>query len=150
MAIAVTVVVEIARDADEVFAYLANFENNPAWQGGMVSARFVTEPPLGVGSQYVQRARFMGRPIETHFEVTAFEQGRSISIASLQSTFPIQVTREVTPIDSNRCRVKADVRGEPAGVFKMAAPLMRRMVSRSVNGDYQALKKLLETASPKA
>ncbi|MCB9797649.1 MAG: SRPBCC family protein, partial [Alphaproteobacteria bacterium] len=35
--------VEIQRPADEVFAYLADFENNPDWQGGMVACRWTSE-----------------------------------------------------------------------------------------------------------
>ena len=38
------------RPADEVFAYLADAENNPTWQGGMVRCEWRTDPPLRVGS----------------------------------------------------------------------------------------------------
>ncbi len=86
MAIRVTSSVEIACDATRAFDYIANFENNPLWQEGMVSATFTTEPPLRVGSMYAQEARFMGRPIETKFEITALDPGVSISIASREST----------------------------------------------------------------
>lgn len=131
--------VEIQRPADEVFAYLADFENNPDWQGGMVACRWTSEARGVVGATYEQEARFLGRPIRTTFEVTALEPGRSVSIASIVSTFPIQVTRRVEPT-AGGCRVTAHVRGQPTGLLK----LFSGMVPRSVAKDYAQLKRRLE------
>ena len=44
--------VHVERPPQEVFAYLANFENNPKWQSGMREAQFTSEPPLRLGSTY--------------------------------------------------------------------------------------------------
>lgn len=131
--------VDIDRPADVVYAWLADFEKNPRWQGGMVDCRWTSAVPGQVGSTYVQHARFMGRRIDTHFEVTAVEPGRSISIASTQSTFPIQVTRRVEP-RGDGCRVTAHIRGQPKGILKLFSGL----VARSVAQDYARLKALLE------
>ncbi len=60
--------IEIDRSADDVFAYISNFENNPLWQRGMKEARYITDPPLAEGSQYEQVAGFLGRPVVTRFE----------------------------------------------------------------------------------
>ena len=132
--------VEIDRPAKEVFEYVADFENNPRWQGGMKACRWTSDTPKVVGATYVQEARFLGRRIDTHFRVSALEPGRSISIESTQSTFPIQVTRTVESVDAERCRVIAHIRGQPTGVLK----LMSGLVSRSVKKDYAKLKALLE------
>ena len=85
--------IDIERGAEEVFAYVADFENNPRWQGGMQSCQWTSADKMQPGSTYVQQAKFFGRQIDTHFRVTAVEPGRSISIESTVSTFPIQVTR---------------------------------------------------------
>jgi uncharacterized membrane protein len=134
--------VEIERPAALVFDYVAEFENNPSWQGGMVSCRWSSDDRLVAGSTYVQEAKFMGRRIDTHFRVSEFEPGRSISIESTQSTFPIQVTRSVEPLGPSRCRVTARVRGQPTGMLK----LFSGMVKKSVRKDYDALKSLLEVS----
>ncbi len=130
--------VRIARPADAVFAYLADFENNPRWQGGMERCTWDGEG-RGVGATYSQEARFFGRPIHTSFRVTALEPGRSVSIESVVSTFPIQVTRSVEP-DGDGCVVTAHVRGQPTGLLK----LMSGMAKRSIRADYARLKALLE------
>lgn len=135
----------IDRPADEVFAYVADFSNNPTWQQGMRSCTWTTEPPIGVGSRYEQEAAMLGRPVRSTFEVTGYEEGRSISIATIESTFPIQVTRTVEPLADGRTKVSAAVGGGPEGLLgRLAEPLMKRMVKRSVDGDYARLKALLE------
>lgn len=140
--------IEIDRPADEVFAYLSNFENNPVWQGGMERARFLTEPPLRVGSKYEQVARFMGRDIVSKFEITALEEGRRVDIATYESTFPIQVSRRVEPLGEARSLVTAQIDGEPMkGLLAVFNPLMGWFAQRSVTGDYARLKELLEAGA---
>lgn len=136
--------VEIDRPAGVVFAVVSDFSRNPEWQGGMRSAVWTSEPPLRVGSTYDQVARFLGRDVVTSFEVVRLEPGRSVSIESRQSTFPIRVTRTVEPISTERSRITADVAGEPSGLLGLFGPLMQRMAARSIRGDYQRLKALLE------
>lgn len=146
--IRVTSSIEVARPADEVFAFIADAENNPRWQGGMRSCRWVTAAPIRVGSTYTQQARFLGRDIDSTFEVTDLQPGRSITIRTIESTFPIQVTRSAEPTGDNRARVSAVVEGDPAGVFRIATPLLRWMVQRSVRADYRRLQQLLNRAEP--
>lgn len=134
--------VEIARPASEVFEYVADFENNPRWQGGMQSCRWTSSQRMSVGATYVQEARFLGRRIDTHFRVSEYEAGRRISIESTRSTFPIQVTRSVEALGGDRCRVTAHVRGQPTGLLKLFSP----MVKTSVRKDYRRLKTTLESA----
>ena len=136
--------IEIARPAGTVFDYIANMELNPTWQGGMRECRVTSPPPLGVGSTYEQVASFLGRRIETRFVVTAFEPGRSITIESVESTFPITVTRRVEPLGDARCRASAMIEGGPGGVMRLASPLMKLIAQRSVRGDYARLRALLE------
>jgi uncharacterized membrane protein len=136
--------IEIVRPAAEVFAYISNFENNPKWQGGMRSAAFRTAPPLRVGSEYDQTASFLGRPVDTRFRVTALQPGASITIESIESTFPIKVTRRVEPVGEGRSRVSAHIEGSPGGLMRLASPLVRRIAQRSVTSDYRRLKALLE------
>lgn len=142
----VTTTIEIDRPAQEVFSFLADSERNPEWQKGMQSARWTSDKPIGVGSTYDQVARFMGKKIVTTFEVTAFEDGRTITITSTSGSFPIAVTRSVEALDGARCLATAEVSGDPSGFFKVAAPLMRMMVASSVRKDYGRLKAILESA----
>ena len=134
----------IRRPPDEVFTYIANFENNPKWQSGMRQARFTSEGPLRVGSTYEQVASFLGRAVNSTFEVISYEPGRMVKASSTSGSFPITFTRIVDPQDSGSL-ISAIIEGDASGFFKLAEPLMKRMVQRSVDGDYRNLKAILES-----
>jgi hypothetical protein len=135
---------EIARPAAEVFAFLADASNNPRWQRGMVSCEWTSPRPIDIGSTYRQTARFMGRTIRSTFAVTEFEPGRRIRIETIESTFPIQVTRSVTPLGESSCRVSAEITGGPQGWMRSLSGLMARRAQKSVDADYDRLVGLLE------
>jgi uncharacterized protein YndB with AHSA1/START domain len=136
--------INIRRSPEEVFAYLSNFENNPKWQSGMVSARFTTSGTLRVGSTYSQEARFLGRPVISELEVVEYVPGRKIKITSTSGTFPITVTRLIEPDGEGGSQVKAVVEGDASGVYRLAEPILKLVVQRSVQGDYERLKSVLE------
>lgn len=138
---------EIRRSADDVFAFFADAANNPLWQEGMVSCLWTSAPPIDVGSTYEQRARFLGRDIVSKFVVSRFEPGRLIEIETVESTFPIQVTREVDPLDPSTSRVRAHIRGGPRGLMRLLEPLMARAAKKSIETDYDRLVELLEGQS---
>ncbi|HEX2028232.1 MAG TPA: SRPBCC family protein [Nitriliruptorales bacterium] len=146
--IEVTSRVDVDGAADAVFGFIADAENNPRWQRGMRSCRWVTEPPIHVGSVYQQEASFLGRTITSTFQVIDLQPDRSITIRTIESTFPIEVTRSVEPLGDRRTRVRAVVRGDPSGVFRIATPVLRRMVQRSVRGDYRRLQQLMVAEPP--
>lgn len=137
---------EVARPANEVFAFFSDASNNPKWQRGMVSCEWTSEPPITVGSTYEQKARFMGRDIVSTFVVTRLDPGRLVEIETIESTFPIQVVRTVEPIDQGSCRVSASITGGPdRGLLRLASPLMRSRAQKSVDADYDRLVQLLES-----
>ena len=86
----------------------------------------------------------MGRTLMNLFEVTEYEPGRSVSIHSEEGTFPITVCRSVHPVAPGSCRVTAEISGEPRGWMNWLAPLLRWLAQRSVDADYDRLKRLLE------
>lgn len=144
----VIVSIDVDKPAGEVFDYLADMANNPDWQRGQERCTWTSEPPLRVGSTYDQRARFLGRTITSSFEVVELEPGRRIRIVSTAGTMPIDVTRTVEPLADDRCRVGAEVRGEPPRAMRLLGPMLDRLVRRSVTGDYERLKARLEAPTP--
>lgn len=141
--IEVTATADVDRPADELFAFVADMANNPRWQEGMERCTWTSEPPIGVGSTYVQHARFLGREIVSTFEVVEFASGRRIRIRTIESPMPLDITREVEPIDERSARVTATIRGGPTGPLRLLDPLTELAVRRSVRGDYDRLADLL-------
>ena len=140
----VVVSVTIDRPPAEVFAYLEEVEHNPEWLRGMDSCAWVTPPPVRVGSRYEQVAHFLGKRIETSFEVTEHEPGSLVTIRSLPgSSFPLTVERRVEPAGTGSL-VTETVHSDPSGFYRLAGPLLAWMVRRNIKRDYGALRRLLE------
>ena len=118
--------ITIARPPAEVFAYISNPENNPLWQGGMQEATVTSSGTLGVGSTYVQVASFLGRRIESHFEIVEYEPGHQIKGKSTSGTFPITFLRSVEPADQGS-QVRAIITGQPTGIFRLLGPLLNKL-----------------------
>lgn len=140
----VEVSVAIAAPLDDVFAYITDFEKNPLWQNGMVSCTFTTPPPLTVGSQYRQVAQFLRRDIVSQFEVTKLIPNERVEFETIESTFPIQIVREVKQ-QGDSTLVHAIISGQPGGLMQLFSPLIKPMMNKQIQGDYQRLKTLLES-----
>jgi uncharacterized membrane protein len=136
--------IDIERPADEVFAFVSEFPNNPRWQRGQRSCRWTSEPPLRVGSTYDQHARFLGRDMVNAFRVVELEPARRVTFTSESGTFPLTITRTVEPLGAERSRFTEHVRGEPGGFFRIAEPLLRPLVKATIKRDFPRLKALLE------
>jgi uncharacterized membrane protein len=136
--------IEIDRPADAVFAFVAEVPNNPRWQRGQRSCRWTSPPPLRIGSTYDQHARFLGRDLVNRFRVIALEPGRLVRFTSTAGTFPLTITRTVEPLGDSRARFTEQVAGDPRGVYRIAEPILRRMVKRTIARDFPRLKALLE------
>ena len=133
-----TASVVISRPSGKVFTYLAEPSNNPLWQKGMKRCTWTTAPPIAVGSRYRQEASFLGRPVVSVFEVVAFTDQTSITFETIESTFPIKVSRWVEDRGDGTCRVSAAIEGGPR-VPRFLAGLVRRTAQRAVTRDYARL-----------
>ena len=141
--ITITIKTEIDVPADEVFAFVADFSNNPAWQSGVETVDWTSPPPIQVGSTYDQTISF--RNTVTGYQITAYEPGRSVTTVSGQgATIPTTVTRTVVPIGEDRCRVTVDLTAKPRLIRRLITPLLKKMIRDSVETDYRRLKRLLE------
>jgi hypothetical protein len=141
--IKVFVTTNIARPTSDVFSFISNFANNAKWQGGIMEAYFTTDPPVRVGSEYTQVARFLGRNIESTFRVIDYEPGRLIKATTIKSTFPITFTR-IVEAGENGSSITAIVEGDASGVFKLAESIIAKKVKSSIEKDYAQLKQILE------
>jgi uncharacterized membrane protein len=143
----VTVEVEIARPRDEVARYAGDWRNDASWIGGVSEARQVTDRPFGVGSQVMRVASFMGRRIEYVTEVVAHEPVLRLAMRSVRGPFPLDVVYEFEDAAAGtRMRIRA--RGDASVFYRLAGPLLARAVKRSIAGDLERLKGLLEANAP--
>jgi len=88
---------EISAPPSDVFAFLANLENLPAWQSGIVSAELKTPGPVGLGSRAHVVRSLMGQRIAVDVVVVGFEPGRSVELESAASGIGIRAVLDLQP-----------------------------------------------------
>ncbi len=92
----ITCSIVIARPVAEVYAFIADYENDARWRAGVTMVP--TPPgPARVGTTTQETVRFMGSDTVTVAEVVACEPGRRIAFRSLEGPYPVHGHREVAP-----------------------------------------------------
>ena len=128
-----------------VAAFAGDPGNAPRWYANIRSVRWVTEPPVRVGSRMDFVARFLGRGLAYTYEVTDLEPGRRLVMRTAQGPFPMETTYTWAAVDAASTRMTLTNRGEPSGFGHLAAPAMALAVRRATTKDLARLRALLDT-----
>ena len=134
----------INRPVEDVWAFMANPENDAQWTSGLVEATKISDGPMGVGAQIKDVRRFLGRQIESTLEITEWEPNKRSSMKSLSGPIRFNGTRTYESVEGGT-RVTEAVEAEISGFFRLAEPLVVRMGKRQIEADYGNLKDLLES-----
>jgi hypothetical protein len=142
MAIDIVTEVRIRRPRAEVAEFMFDPRNDSLWTTGVVESRPLTEGRLRPGSRVDRVSKFLGRRFGYQYEVSAAEGDRSVEIR-VAEPFPMQIRYELEDAAGGTlARIRAS--GEAEGFFKLAAPMMSRMVKRNITNDLETLKEYLE------
>ena len=134
----------IKRPIEEVFAVLANLENDAKWHSAFVEVRNMSGGSLGVGARFLVFEGFLGRRSSgAEYEVTEYEPNRLAGWKTVSGPLKLKLWRTFEPVDGGT-RFVVRYEGEPNGVLKLAWPLITRMVKRQQGGDMSKLKELME------
>jgi uncharacterized membrane protein len=135
--------VVINRPVDEVFEFVSNIENLPQWAGPVLEAKQTSDGPIGVGTTQTQVAKFLGRRIETSQEVTEYEPNKKLSTKTTSGPLPMDIHYVLEPSgEGTRVNIEGNI--EAGGFFKIAEPIVGRMLNRQTASDAANLKDLLE------
>jgi len=136
--------IEIGRPVEEVFAYVANPENLPEWSGLAIEVKDAPEP-LSEGDTFTAVGKFLGRRFETPYERASYEPNRRYTDRATGGPIPDQEwTYTFEEVSEGATRLTRAVEGEPGGFFKLADPLIERVLERQVRTDLETIKDLLE------
>ena len=136
--------VVINRPVEEVFLYASNPENLPEWARTAVQVRRDAPEPLKAGATFTAVGEFLGRRIETAFEVVTHELNRCHSHRSTGGPFPTEWVLAFEEIVWGGTRYTQVVEGEPGRLFGLATGLLERAARRQFREDMLKLKDLLE------
>ena len=81
----------------QVFAFLADLENLPRWQSGVVSAELTTPGEIGVGSRAHVARDLLGQRIEVDITVVDYDPGRRVALESAASGVGVQARLDLEP-----------------------------------------------------
>ena len=135
--------IEIARSADDVFAYLTDVEKLPEWQASVVSSR--ADGPLEKGSRIVEQRALLGHEAETELEVTAYEPGRRFALRTLSGPVDLTIDHELHEAEGET-RLHVTATGKPGGLLRFAARAVEAKAKHELRRDFERLKANLERA----
>jgi uncharacterized protein YndB with AHSA1/START domain len=133
----------IERPVEEVFAYIGDQTNAPAWQSGLVEVRRTTEGPLGVGTKHTLIRMFMHRRMEAENEYVAYEPNRRITFKVTSGPMRAEASYLFEAV-AEGTRVTSTIEMDASGLLSLAEPLIAAGLRREVNAAIPVLKDLLE------
>ena len=143
MAIREELSVVIERPVEEVFAFATDPENEPLWQSTSLETEQTSGGPVGVGATFRNTSKFLGRRIETTYEVTENEPPRRQCLRVTSGPIPGSGCYLLEPAEGGT-RFTQRFEAEIGGFFRLAEPLVGRAIRRQMEADMATLKDLLE------
>ena len=144
MSIDITAEVIIGRHCAEVATFAMDPVNDPTWIGGISESRMLTDPPMAKGARVSRVASFLGKRIEHGNEVDEYDPPRLLAMHSVAGPFPMNIRYQFEEAGQGTL-TRIRVQGEATGFFKLATPLLARMVKGRVSKDLRALKRIMES-----
>jgi uncharacterized membrane protein len=136
----------IARPVDEVFSYVANMENLPAWAKGVQSSHNLTGGEPRQGSRFEVTGKMGPQRMTVTYELFEFEPNRRFRARG--NFGPFQFEEEFAFAgEGGSTRVSQAADMQPKGAAGLIAPLAQVIISRQMRGDNRRVKELLESRS---
>lgn len=146
----ITLIHEAVIDAPAAMAWrvVADYSRDVDWRRGVVR---MAPTPVGlvqVGTTTAEEMKLAGTTYRNNGQVVAVDPGSRFQWCTTAGAVA-HGSRQVTPIDSERCRVRLELHVTPTGPNRLFAPILRRMLDKGLAGDVQRLRELVETATPR-
>jgi len=133
----------IKRPRAEVAGFALDVANDPVWIGGIQESKMLTEPPLAEGTQIARVASFLGKRVCYTNEIISLKPDSLLVMRTIAGPFPMTLTYRFEDEDGGT-GVSIQVESDATGFYALAAPVLSKLVRRSVAHDLQTLKTLLE------
>jgi len=143
----------INRSVDQVFAFIAEGENNSKWNSAVTSVTKISDGPAKKGSQYSMTRNLPNGTAKNIYEIVDYEPNRTLTIKIASGPTPFTYRYEFKPVgDATEVSMKAEVDKEGLvevlGLKAKIAPelVLSGLLKKGVETNFQALKKILESA----
>lgn len=138
---------EVARPAEEAFAYVIDPTTMSEWQQGVVRGH-LDGAPTHVGSRCTTVRKIGGREREVVTEITEFDPPRRWADRGIGGPIRAMVAVSVEPLaDGSRSRVTIEVDFTGHGIGRLLVPLVvRRQAAREMPENMNRLRRRLESS----
>jgi uncharacterized protein YndB with AHSA1/START domain len=138
--------IDIARPAEDVFAYVTNPEHWPQWSGPVIEVRSGQPGTLTANGTFTVVAKLVGRQFKTHSRVTEVVDNRLLAYTSTSGPVPSTFAWRFDPTDAGtRVTQTVSTDDEKVGTFfRLGFPLIEAAYRRQMAADLATLKDLLE------
>jgi uncharacterized membrane protein len=137
--------VEIDRPASQVWAYVADYGNDPSWRAAVTQIRPSVPGPAQVGVTTHERLRLLGLTFRTDATIDQVEAGRLLQWRAHDRQKQLHGSRLVEPTGPASSRFTEVVEGHLLGLSRPLGPLVAWLLQRQTTADLRRLKHLLET-----
>jgi len=134
----------ILRPIWEVFDYISEPGNNSKWQYGSLESVQISNGGKGVGAVFSSFGHFMGRRIQSNFEVTEFKTNKSYGFETISGPVQLQTSYSFEAVDRGTAVIVSSLIN-PGGFFKLLDPIVARAARKQFKENLARLKELLET-----
>jgi uncharacterized membrane protein len=135
--------VVVNRPIDEVFDVLIDPSRGREWQGGLVEAELLTDPPVATGSQARYVIKIVGREMDSEIEWTEITRPNKIAWQVIKAPIPGEGSHTLSEVEGGT-QIVYEMSGEPGGFFKLAAGMVQKNMQKELQEDLNRLKALLE------
>ena len=131
----------IDRPRDDVFAFLADPENDPRWRRGVLELKRVSGD--GIGARYAQAVKGPGgRRISADIEITELTPGQAIAFRTV--TGPVRPRgRYLLDAADGGTRVRFELEADVNGLKRLIAPMVQKTMKSEVS-QLDSLKRVIE------
>ena len=136
----------IKRPAEEVFAYVSDPRNLPAWNSAVQAVRPTSPATKGIGSTFSMKRELPTGPATNQLEVIASKPPRELTIRTTAGPTPFLYHYQFA-VQNGETLVQLDAQVELDGVATRLPQLARHAIKKGVDDNLATLKLVLETPS---
>jgi uncharacterized protein YndB with AHSA1/START domain len=137
------VTLHLKRPVEQVFAFLADYQNLRTWQSNLIENEQLTEGPFRVGTRFREVRRTGPGQSEIHGEITDFESNKRFSTKT--STKPQVTVSYSLEGENGGTRLNYKFVMLTSGMMRLLEPLIAGSIKKDTNLDFQKLKNILES-----
>ncbi|MDQ3004743.1 MAG: SRPBCC family protein [Chloroflexota bacterium] len=137
------VTIHLKRPVEQVFAFLADYQNLRTWQSNLLENEQLTEGPLRVDTRFREVRRTGPGQSEIQAEITDFESNKRFGTRTI--TKPQVTVSYSLEGENGGTRLNYKFVMLTSGMMRLLEPLIAGSIRKDTNLDFQKLKHILES-----